>query len=415
MILGRRRREERALRWVTTQPRRVRTARCVCSEGGRLSTLRGEKRAGHAPQVPTTKITTRQSRCRRPFAVLVRWIPGRPRGEERDLHLPQHNNAKSALRGARAPWAVGRCSMRRKGRGPRATGSERGGLYLLTRVRSTCHGDDALEPWPTALGEACPKIGHNTTMPSPHCAARVLCGRPVGTLFGAKSARAARRWTRSRESLFVSVGAPDLSRCWCGRAPAGGVGRSASYVGPIECGVYNCSNFVLPTCRGVGSVEPRPTAWGRANHALDHNTTTPNLHCVVRVLYGRSTGALFGTKSARAARRRIRKRESLLASVGVVNLSRCWCGRTPANGMGRSAHHVWRQHTHFKSTLRGARALWAAGWGTLRGEKRASRAPLDPKSSIAVRLSPCRRPIAVLVRSSSGRRRWKERVLRWTN
>ena len=43
-------------------------------------------------------------------------------GGARPAFRPKHNHAKSALRGARAPWAVGPYSTGRTARGPRGTG-----------------------------------------------------------------------------------------------------------------------------------------------------------------------------------------------------------------------------------------------------------------------------------------------------
>jgi len=90
-------------------------------------------------------------------------------------------------------------------------------------------------------GEERPALGHNTTTPSPHCVARVLRGRSVGTPHGVESARATNHGIRAQ-------------------------------------GYNDLLKTVPPTCRGVGAVEPRPLALGRARPALGHNTTTPSPH-----------------------------------------------------------------------------------------------------------------------------------------
>ena len=145
--------------------------------------------------------------------------------------------------------------------------------------------------------------------------ARRVCsvgGRPI--LHRAKSARAARHGIRTQWPRPFEACAADLSRYWCGRAPADGVGRSAPRVGPqhnhaksalrgacsvsgrpilhgakraraarhgILTRVISFRNACLPTCRGVGAVEPPPTAEGGAP-CVGHNTTTPSPHCAAR-------------------------------------------------------------------------------------------------------------------------------------
>ena len=93
---------------------------------------------------------------------------------------PQHNHAKSTLCGTSAPWAVGRYSTGLKAPGPRTTGYEHGVDDLAKTVPPTCRGVGAIERRPTALGRARPALGHNTTIPSPHCA-NALPRRSAGT------------------------------------------------------------------------------------------------------------------------------------------------------------------------------------------------------------------------------------------
>ena len=83
-------------------------------------------------------------------------------------------------------------------------------------------------------------LTHNTTMPSPHCAA---CAP----------------WAVGRHSTGRKARGP--------RATG------------VERGDHDFPNSALPTCRVVRTVEHRPTAWGGACPALGHNTTTPSPHC----------------------------------------------------------------------------------------------------------------------------------------
>ena len=176
--LGRRRGEERAPRWSTTQPSHVR--------GRSANTSRGEKRVARAPQYPNAMSTHLHTSCRQPVAMLVRLSPDGRRGEERAPRWPTIQPCQVCT-AARASWVVGRYSTGQKARGPRTTGFERGRNDLTKPVPSTCRGVGAVEHRPTALGGACPALVHHTTA--------------------------------------------DLPRCWCGRASADGVGRSARRVG----------------------------------------------------------------------------------------------------------------------------------------------------------------------------------------
>ena len=63
---------------------------------------------------------------------------------------PQHNHAKSALRGARAAWVVGQNSAGRKVREPRVTGFKCDGHERSCHVLPTCRGVGVVEPRPTA-------------------------------------------------------------------------------------------------------------------------------------------------------------------------------------------------------------------------------------------------------------------------
>ena len=155
-----------------------------------------------------------------------------------------HNTTTPSPRcAARAPWAVGRISTGRIARGMRATGPERSDQDLSKAVLPTCHGFGAVEPQPAAWGRACSALAHNTTTPSPRCAA---CAPWAGCqIFAGRNARRTRATGSER-------GDQDLSKA------------------------------VLPTCHGFGAVEPWPTARGRTCSALTDNTTTPSPRCPAR-------------------------------------------------------------------------------------------------------------------------------------
>ena len=84
----------------------------------------------------------------------------------------QHNNARSALRGACSVDGRPILSTRRRVRGPGAMGPVRGVHEVSKPVPPTSRGVGALEPWPMAWGRAHPALAHNTTTPSAHCAER---------------------------------------------------------------------------------------------------------------------------------------------------------------------------------------------------------------------------------------------------
>ena len=188
------------------------------------------------------------------------------------------------------------------------------------------------------VARSAPRVGpqHNRAKSALRGACSVG-GRSI--LHGAKSARAARHGFRTQCLRPVEDRAPDLSRCWCGRAPADGVGRSASPVGlqhnhsksamratrraysvggrPILYGAKSARAALHGTqtqrprpfeARAVhlswrGAVEPRPTALGGAPPALGHNTTTPSPHRAARTLCARSASTLRDKKRAGRAPR----------------------------------------------------------------------------------------------------------------
>ena len=161
---------------------------------------------------------------------------------------PQHNHAKSALRGTSGPWAVSRYSTRWKARGPRAT-------------QFKVHDYDLLKP---------------VAMPSPHWP----------------------RWPTIQQRSGCTAWRACSVR---GRPMLHGANRPWAARPSTERNGHGLSNSVLPTRCGVGAIEPRPTAWGGARPALAHNTSTQSAHCAARApwLVGRySTGRT--TRGSRA-------------------------------------------------------------------------------------------------------------------
>ena len=197
----------------TTQPRRVITARQVRSMmDGRLNTPWCDMRAGCMPPYLHAVATNFRSPCRRPVTVFVRSVIGRRREQERaprqSCISPQHSHAKSALCGAcsvgdRPILHGATCALAARHR------IRRSGHVLPKPAPPTCRGVGAVYPQPSAWGSA-PRVGpqHN-------------------------HAKSALRGKRT----------------------------------PWMVGRYS---------------EPRLAAWGRARHALAHNTTTPSPHCAAR-------------------------------------------------------------------------------------------------------------------------------------
>ena len=171
---------------------------------------------------------------------------------------PQHNHAKHALRCA---CTVGGRPLLHGAKRARAArhGIRRRWYGLSKPVPLTYHGVDAVEPRPTARGRARPALAHNTTTPSPHCATHAP-------------------W--------------EVDRYCTGR-----IARAPRATG-LEGGRRGRSKSVPSTYRGVGAIEPRPTAWGRACPALAHNTTMPSPHCAARVLRGQLVDTPRGGKRA---------------------------------------------------------------------------------------------------------------------
>ena len=97
--LDRRRGQERAARWPTSQSRHVRAARRVLRRRSEESP-RGETCAGRATRGLNALAVIFRGPCCRPVAVLVRLSFGRRRGDGARRALSHNNHAESALRGA---------------------------------------------------------------------------------------------------------------------------------------------------------------------------------------------------------------------------------------------------------------------------------------------------------------------------
>ena len=117
-----------------------------------------------------------------------------PRPTASPFSGPQHNHAKSALRGACALWTVGRYCTGNKARGPLVTRIVRGGQGLSKLVPPTYRSVGAVESRPTAREGVRPPLAHNTTMPSPQSGVwHVLHERSANTRRGEKRAGCAPR------------------------------------------------------------------------------------------------------------------------------------------------------------------------------------------------------------------------------
>ena len=262
---------------------------------------------------------------------------------------PQHNHA--TLRDARAPRAVGRYSTRRKASGPRATGIECSDHEPPKSVPPTCCSVGAVEPRLMASGGARHELAHNTTTPSPHCAAHAS-------------------W---------AIGRYCTGRKACGPRVTG-----------FACSDHEPSKPVPPTCRNVGAVVPWPTVWGGVRPALPYNTTTPSPHCAAREVRGRSADYPRGEKRAGRA-----KQNSHAAAANLP--SPC---RRPVAVLKRSSPVRWRGEeraprwptTQPRQVRTALCMLIGRSADTPRGEKRAGRAPQDSNAVNAPFRSLCRRP-----------------------
>ena len=168
--------------------------------------------------------------------MLVRSSPGRRRGEECASRWPTTQPRQQA-RTARRTCSVGGWPILRGKKRMRAahfTGLERGGHGLLKPVPSACRDVGAVEPWPTAWGGTHLALAHTTTTPtSPHCAARVLCGRSVDS-YGSREEKDAGRALKDSNAVATTFGNPcrRIATVPSRRDLAHSVGRNAHRVGP---------------------------------------------------------------------------------------------------------------------------------------------------------------------------------------
>ena len=190
---------------------------------------------------------------RRPGAMSVKKSLVQRREVERALHWLQTQRRQVRQR-ACAPWADRRISTGRSARGPCATGFESFDYVDPKPQPSTWRSVGEEESRQTALGGARPALAAQTTTPSPAARACSMGGWPV--LHGVKRAQVARHQVRQVRS---------------------------------------------PIWRGVGEVEPRPTAWGGVRPALASKPTT--LSPPAQVLCGRSGGSPRGEARASCAAR----------------------------------------------------------------------------------------------------------------
>ena len=210
---------------------------------------RGEKRASRGPQNANAITATLQTPCRRPVAVLVRSSLGRLRGEDRAPRwaTKQPRNARTAQRAcsvAGRPIIHGAKSVR--------ADTTRDSNAAMAKIQTRCRRPDAM------LVRSSP-------------------GRRRGE-------ERAPRWAITQPPRQMRTAGRG---CSVDGRPMYRVAKSAWAVRHgIKNGNQNRSNVVPPICRGVGSVKPRPTAWGGARPALGHNTTTPSAHRGARMLRG---------------------------------------------------------------------------------------------------------------------------------
>ena len=162
---------------------------------------------------------------------------------------PQHNQAKSALRGAcfvgSRPNLHGTKSARGARHGTQARRSQTFEDRVANLPQHWC-GRASADGVRRRASRVGPKHNHAKSALRGACSAG---GRPI--IHGAKSARAARHGIRTRRSQTLKKRVANMSWCWCGQASADGVRRSAPRVGPQH-------NHAKSALRGACSVGGRP-------------------------------------------------------------------------------------------------------------------------------------------------------------
>ena len=252
--------------------------------------LRGVKCARRVLRDSNAVISTSRTPCRRTVSVLVRTSQAVDVGRSASRVAREDNHAKLAsallIRGQSAGSPRGEPRA-----GPAATDSNsvatsftshcrRPGALSVQRRLGQRRGVERVARWPRRQ----PRQARNARACS-------VVSRPV--LHGAKRARAARHGVQTLWSRGSEAAVADLARCRCRRAWANGVvarwprrqpgqlrqrARAAWAVGRFSTGrsalkprgtKFGCSDHDVytqlpPTWRGVGAVEPRPTARGGA-------------------------------------------------------------------------------------------------------------------------------------------------------
>ena len=168
-------------------PCELRTALCEL-RGLSDETLWGGKRAGHTSRNPRAATTAFQSLCSRSVAVLVQSSLSQRLSEERSSRWPTTEPMIIANCAARAPWAVGRYSTRRRARGRRAMGAERGGqrtfkVNAANLPRCWCSSASA-----GGLARSAPHVGPQHNPRQLRTTRRVLRGRSADTPRGGERA-----------------------------------------------------------------------------------------------------------------------------------------------------------------------------------------------------------------------------------
>ena len=197
------------------------------------------------------------------------------------------------------------------------------------------------------MGRSALRVGpHHNHAKSALCGACSAVSRPLR--HGAIRARDVRHGTRTRWSRPLESPAVDWSKCWCGRASADCVGRSAPRVGPHH-------NHAKSALRGALRGPSAATPWcdTRAERAPQDSNA---LFKTLRILHHQSVAVL--------------------------------CGRASADSVGRSAARVGPYHNHAK--VRAAqRVLRRRLADSPRGEIRTSHVPRGSIAVVRTSRRPC--------------------------
>ena len=254
-------------------------------------------------------------------------------------HITTTSNSLCAAHVLRGSVARGRSADTPQGkkRTDNATREQKHGNHYFSKpVPPTCRGISAVEPRPTAWEGARPVLNHVTTTPSPHCTARVLRERSANT---PRRGKRAGRAPQDSNAVILSLRRP------CRRHVAA----------------------LVQSSPGRRHEQERAPRWATSQ--------PPQVRTARHAWSVGGRPILHGAKSAWATRHGFRTRwpQPLEAHS---DLSWCWCGQAPTDGVGRSAPRVGPQHNHAKSALRGALAPWAVGRYSAERKARVSRAKI---------------------------------------